>query len=63
MINVIWAEMRKLRRPTLLLSTMAIVTLLTVLFTFLTFWRVGNPRGNGRRGATTPGRASPIRRN
>jgi ABC-type transport system involved in multi-copper enzyme maturation permease subunit len=50
MINVIRAEMRKLRRPTLLLSTMAIVTLLTVLFTFLTFWRVGNPDGNGRRG-------------
>ena len=50
MINVIWAEMRKLRRPTLLLSTMAIVTLLTSLFTFLTFWRVGNPKGNGRRG-------------
>jgi len=50
MINVIWAEMRKLRRPTLLLSTMAIVTLLTSLFTFLTFWRVGDPKGNGRRG-------------
>ena len=50
MINVIWAEMRKLRRPTLLLSTMAIVTLLTALFTFLTFWRVGDPKGNGRRG-------------
>ena len=50
MINVIWAEMRKLRRPTLLLSTMAIVTLLTTLFTFLTFWRVGDPNGNGRRG-------------
>ena len=50
MINVVWAEMRKLRRPTLLLSTMAIVTLLTSLFTFLTFWRVGDPKGNGRRG-------------
>lgn len=50
MIHVISAEMRKLRRPTLLLSTMAIVTALTALFTFLTFWRVGNPNGNGRRG-------------
>ncbi len=50
MIHVISAEMRKLRRPTLLLSTMAIVTVLTALFTFLTFWRVGNPNGNGRRG-------------
>ncbi len=50
MKHVIFAEMRKLRRPTLLLSTMAIVTLLTTLFTFITFWRVGNPRGNGRRG-------------
>ena len=51
-MNVIWAEMRKLRRPSLLLSTMAIVTLLTTLFTFLTFWRVGDPKGNGRRGET-----------
>ncbi len=51
-MNVIWAEMRKLRRPSLLLSTMAIVTLLTTLFTFLTFWRVGDPHGNGRRGET-----------
>jgi ABC-type transport system involved in multi-copper enzyme maturation permease subunit len=50
MMHVIFAEMRKLRRPTLLLSTMAIVTLLTTLFTFITFWRVGNPNGNGRRG-------------
>jgi ABC-2 type transport system permease protein len=52
MINVMRAEMRKLRRPTLLLSTMLIVTLLTTLFTFLTFWRVGDPKGNGRRGET-----------
>lgn len=50
MINVIRAEMRKLRRPTLLLSTLLIVALLTSLFTFLTFWRVGDPKGNGRRG-------------
>ena len=50
MKNVIFAEMRKLRRPTLLLSTMLLVTVLTTLFTFLTFWRVGDPKGNGRRG-------------
>jgi len=50
MMNVIQAELRKLRRPTLLVSTMAIVMSLTVLFTFLTFWRVGDPQGNGRRG-------------
>ncbi len=50
MIRVISAELRKLRRPTLLISTMLVVTLLTSLFTFLVFWNIGNPEGNGRRG-------------
>jgi len=50
MINVVIAELRKLRRPTLLLSTLLTVTLLSGLFTSIVFLRVGAKGGNGRRG-------------
>jgi len=52
MINVVIAELRKLRRPTLLLSTLLTVTLLSGLFTSIVFLRVGSKGGNGRRGET-----------
>ena len=51
MINVVIAELRKLRRPTLLLSTLATVTALSGLFTSLVFLRI-NSGGNTRRGET-----------
>ena len=50
MINVVIAELRKLRRPTLLLSTLLTVGLLSGLFTSLVFLRVGAKGGNGKRG-------------
>lgn len=49
MIRVVLAEFRKLRRPTLALSTLATVTALTGLFTSLVFLRAGSG-GNTRRG-------------
>jgi ABC-2 type transport system permease protein len=52
MINVVIAELRKLRRPTLLLSTLLTVTVLSGLFTSIVFLRVGSKAGNGRRGET-----------
>ena len=51
MINVVIAELRKLRRPTLLLSTLATVTALSGLFISLVFLRI-NSGGNTRRGET-----------
>ena len=49
MINVILAESRKLRRPTLILSTLAVVTALSGLFTSIVFLNV-NSGHNAKRG-------------
>ena len=51
MFNVMRAELRKLRRPTLLISTILVVSALTALFTSIVFLRVNSGQGNGRRGA------------
>ncbi len=50
MFNVMRAELRKLRRPTLLISTILVVSALTALFTSIVFLRVDSGQGNGRRG-------------
>ena len=50
MINVIKAELTKLRRPSLSLSTIAAVTFVTGLVTSLLFLLVDSPEGNGERG-------------
>lgn len=50
MINVVRAELTKLRRPSLSLSTIAAVTFVTGLVTSLLFLLVDSPEGNGERG-------------
>lgn len=50
MFNVMRAELRKLRRPTLLISTILVVSALTALFTSIVFLRVNSGQSNGRRG-------------
>jgi ABC-type transport system involved in multi-copper enzyme maturation permease subunit len=50
MINVIKAELTKLRRPSLSLSTIAAVTFVTSLVSSLLFLLVDSPEGNGERG-------------
>lgn len=50
MFNVMRAELRKLRRPTLLISTILVVSLLTALFTSIVFLRANSGHGNGQRG-------------
>jgi len=50
MFNVVRAELRKLRRPTLLISTILVVAALTALFTSIVFLRANSGQGNGRRG-------------
>jgi len=50
MLNVTRAELRKLRRPTLLYSTILVVMLLTGLFTTIIFLRIGTAHGPNRRG-------------
>jgi ABC-type transport system involved in multi-copper enzyme maturation permease subunit len=50
MINVIRAELAKLRRPSLSLSTVVAVTFVTGLVTSLLFLLVDSPEGNGERG-------------
>jgi ABC-type transport system involved in multi-copper enzyme maturation permease subunit len=60
MIRVVLAESRKLRRPTLVLSTLATVTALTGLFTSLVFLRAGSGH-NSKRGETiTPHELSQV---
>lgn len=46
-----WAELVKLRRPSLSLSTLAAVTFITGLITSLLFLLVDSPTGNAREGA------------
>lgn len=50
MLNVVKAELRKLRRPTLLISTILVVAALTALFTSIVFLRANSGQGNGQRG-------------
>jgi ABC-type transport system involved in multi-copper enzyme maturation permease subunit len=50
MFNVMKAELRKLRRPTLLISTILVVAALTALFTSIVFLRANSGQGNGQRG-------------
>lgn len=54
MNNVIRAEFRKLRRPTLALGTFLATLFFSVLFTYLIFSEVKNPQGGGRPGAVAP---------
>jgi ABC-2 type transport system permease protein len=51
MFKVMWAELVKLRRPSLSLSTMAAVTFITGLITSLLYLLVDSPTGNAREGA------------
>jgi len=44
------AELRKLRRPTLLVSTILVVAALTALFTSIVFLRANSGQANGQRG-------------
>ena len=44
------AELRKLRRPTLVISTILVVAALTAIFTAIVFLNAGSGRGNGARG-------------
>ncbi len=50
MINVFFAEWRKLRRPTLFFGTMGAVMAVTALVTSLLFLLLDSPRGNAREG-------------
>ena len=50
MLNVMRGELRKLRRPTLLISTILVVAALTALFTSIVFLRANSGDGNGQRG-------------
>jgi ABC-type transport system involved in multi-copper enzyme maturation permease subunit len=50
MIRVVIAELRKLRRPSLLLGTIATVGGLTALFTSIVFLMIDSESGNGERG-------------
>ena len=50
MLNVVRAEMTKLRRPSLSISTIVAVAFVTGLVTSLLFLLVDSPEGNGERG-------------
>ena len=50
MIRVVIAELRKLRRPTLLLGTIATVGGLSALFTSIIFLMIDSENGNSERG-------------
>ena len=50
MIRVVFAEWRKLRRPTLLLGTLGAVTFFSGLVSSLLFLLIDSPQGNGDRG-------------
>ncbi|MEI6648645.1 MAG: ABC transporter permease [Actinomycetes bacterium] len=52
MFHVFLAESRKLRRPTLLYSTMLMVAGISALFTALLYLLINSRDGNGRRGAS-----------
>ena len=50
MFNVIRAELRKLRRPTLFLGTMGAVVFFSGLFSALLYLLIDSPQGNADRG-------------
>ena len=52
MFNVVKAEMRKLRRPTLFFGTMGAALFFTGLITSFIYLMIDSPRGNGDRGRT-----------
>ncbi|MSO43153.1 MAG: ABC transporter permease [Candidatus Planktophila sp.] len=52
MWNVAFAELRKLRRPTLFLGTMGAVVFFSALFSSLLFLLIDSPDGNSDRGRT-----------
>jgi hypothetical protein len=52
MIQVFFAEWRKLRRPTLLLGTFAAALFFNGLITAFIYLMIDSPQGNGDRGRT-----------
>ena len=52
MFNVVKAEIRKLRRPTLFFGTMGAALFFTGLITSFIYLMIDSPRGNGDRGRT-----------
>ncbi|GBL28234.1 hypothetical protein EMGBS9_00610 [Actinomycetota bacterium] len=52
MWNVAFAELRKLRRPTLFFGTMGAVVFFSALFSSLLFLLIDSPQGNSDRGRT-----------
>lgn len=52
MFNVVKAELRKLRRPTLFLGTMGSALFFTGLITSFVYLMIDSPQGNGDRGRT-----------
>jgi ABC-type transport system involved in multi-copper enzyme maturation permease subunit len=52
MFNVVSAELRKLRRPTLFLGTMGSALFFTGLITSFVYLMIDSPQGNGDRGRT-----------
>ena len=50
MLNVVRAELRKLRRPTLFLGTMGAVVFFSGLFSALLYLLIDSPQGNADRG-------------
>lgn len=52
MLNVFFAEWRKLRRPTLFFGTFAAALFFTGLITSLIYLMIDSPQGNGDRGRT-----------
>jgi ABC-type transport system involved in multi-copper enzyme maturation permease subunit len=50
MLNVVKAELRKLRRPTLFFGTMGAVVFFSGLFSALLYLLIDSPQGNGDRG-------------
>ncbi len=50
MFNVMFAELRKLRRPSLFLGTMGAVVFFSALFSSLLFLLIDSPQGNSDRG-------------
>lgn len=52
MLNVIKAELRKLRRPTLFFGTMGAALFFTGLITSFIYLMIDSPQGNGDRGST-----------
>ena len=53
MLKVIKAELRKMKRPSLLYVNIGILSALSLLFTSLVFLRAGSSVGNHRRGSET----------